>query len=407
MSSKKIFLISFFTYFFIATFTYHPDIKTIFYQVQFLKKGIFNIYSFLKTDSDFSSFGEFVYPPLAYFLMGLIFIPVKILAGEGFVEWLSMGNDFVSVRHIYRYLFSMKFFGISIFLLSGYFLSRLLKEEKKKKLFLVLFLLNPISLYVVAVMGQIDSIAASLTALALFFAFKNPFFSLVFLSLGAAFKTYPLILIPFFSFLSSDKWKKRIIYLILGMAIYFLFVVPFVFTPKFFSSTIFSGLSKRIFELRLPIGFGENILILPLFFTFLLISTLFKGFNSLKNLNFYFFTTTSLMSAGSYFHPQWLLWSLPFLSLAVASNLKNKSDVWFAIFLLFAGWLGKLFLFDDKFLTWGLFLPLDEGVLFLPPLSKVIEDIVDVFFLRSLVHSVILGAVLWLSLRILVYEKER
>src|SRR3990170_4422941 len=108
MTKKQIFALAAFTYLFLAPFTYHPDIKTIFYQTQFLTQGVFNIYAFFATNPDLAFLGPFVYPPLAYLIYGLLFIPVKILAGSGFVQWLAMGNDAVGVSHIFQYLFVMK-----------------------------------------------------------------------------------------------------------------------------------------------------------------------------------------------------------------------------------------------------------------------------------------------------------
>src|SRR4030042_3104271 len=263
MNKRRIFAISAFVYLFLAAFTFHPDIKTIFCQAQFLTKGVFNIYSFFIANPEKAFLGPFVYPPLAYYIYGLFYIPIKIIGGSGFIEWLGMGNDAIGVPHIYQYLFSIKLPAILIHFFTGYILMRFFDEEEVQKRALVFWFFNPVSIYVVAFMGQIDSFVVLLTVISLLYAHKKPILSLIILGLGAAVKTYPLLLIPFFAIIIGKNWRGRFKYFVLGFLPYIFIILPYIRTQAFYSSSFASGLSMRIFELKLPIGYGENIVILP------------------------------------------------------------------------------------------------------------------------------------------------
>ena len=113
MENKRIYAYAAFFYIFIIPLFFHPDIKTIFYQSQFLSTGVLDIYSYLAQNPEKAILGPFVYPPLAYFLMGLLYFPVKLLAGGGFTQWLAMGNDAVGVTDIFQYLFAMNRYPLS------------------------------------------------------------------------------------------------------------------------------------------------------------------------------------------------------------------------------------------------------------------------------------------------------
>jgi len=395
MTKKQIFVLAAFTYLFLAPFTYHPDIKTIFYQSQFLSQGIFNIYSFFAANPEKAFLGPFVYPPLAFFTFGLLFIPVKMIAGSGFVDWLGMGNDAVGVTHIFQYLFVLKLPVIIAHFITAFVMMKFIDGEKKQKIALSLWFFNPISLYTVGFMGQIDSFAVLLTVLALFLAKKKSIYATVLLGLGAAFKTYPLLVLPFLAIYSGKTWSKKLLSFALGFGTYLLFILPFITTPAFYSSTFVSGLSQRLFELKLYLGFGENILIVPALLIILFLFAVSKRIENINQLSNFFLAVFFVTVTSVHFHPQWALWFLPFLIISFIYNAKDSS-VWIALTLLFLGWLGNILLFDDKFLSWGILSPIDPGILFLPTLSELLHRFFDPLLLQSIFHTIMLASGVYL-----------
>jgi len=406
MTKRQIFSLALFVYLLLAPFTYHPDIKTIFYQSQFFSQGFFNIYSFFDVHRDLAFLGQFVYPPLAYFIYGALFIPVKVMAGNGFVNWLAMGSDAVSVPHIFQYIFAMKLPAIIAFFVTGNILNKHFDSEVDQKKSLLLWFFNPISIYVVAFMSQIDSIAVLMTVLSLFCASKKPKLALVILGLGAAFKTYPLILIPFMALILGITWKKKLIYMFFGFVPYFLTILPFLKTPAFLTSTLVSGLSQRLFELRMSVGYGESILLVPAFLLILLLTSVTDKFGGIKKLPYFFFAATFVVVGGSHFHPQWSLWFLPFLIITVVKNSNlRKIDLMLSLIFLFVGWLGTIILFNDSFLTWGIISPLDPGILLLPPPSDLVKNYFDPLLLQGIFHTLMLTSGLYILFRTFDYEK--
>lgn len=368
-----------FTYFLIAPFYFHPDIKTIFYLAHFLKEGVFNIYDFIAQNPERSFLGPFVYPPLTYFLFGLLYFPISLLAGLNFDKWLAMGNTAVSVDNIFRYIFLLKLPVILAHLATGVLLTRFFIEKKKAKHVLLLWLFNPVSLYVVGFMGQFDGIVAGVTVVSLLYFRKRPFLSMAILGLAAAMKTYPLILIPFLAFSGSGKIIDKLKLISVGIIPYFLFIVPYLSTPAFYGDTLTSSLSKRVFDLSLPFWTGVSVPVVPIVVAMLFLTSL-MFWASLG----WFAAVPFVLAVGTQFHPQWLMWSLPFLTVITV-----KYRLWFAYAIFSLSFLSYIFLFDDVFLNLALLAPLDSGVYFLPSPNSLLSRFTDPIVLQNIPRLII------------------
>ena len=387
---KKLILAATFFYLFISPFYFHPDIKTIYYLAHFLGSGVLNIYDFISTHKEASLLGPFVYPPLAYYLFGILYFPINVLAGSNFTAWLGMGNDAVTVDNIYRYIFLIKLPIISLFIYTGVLLSKLV-EKQYKVLVAALWFFNPISIYVVGLMGQFDVIPVFLTVLSLVLVKKKLFWAAVALGAGAAIKTYPLLLLPFLAITSSHDRKMQMKLLVIGLIPYLLSVAPFLKSSAFYSDTLTSGLSQRMLQLGLPVGFGEQILIVPAILIAFLFLCIYQDSGRKEKLPFYYLAITLTMVGGSHFHPQWALWALPFVALYFVSVRS-----WLIYLFYFVGFLGTVFLFNDKFLTLGLLSPFDSGVFFLPTPAEVFTKVIEPSIVQSIFHTTLLVSGLWI-----------
>src|SRR3989344_9433161 len=190
LKSKAVIFSALFIYLFLSPFFFHPDLKVIYYLGGFLQDGVWNIYSFIAEQKKKATAGPFVYPPLAYFIVGVISIPVKLFAGTNFASWLAMGNDAVNVNEISRFIFLMKFPFILIHITTGIFLVKLIDRENLRRKVYLLWYFNPISIYTVAMIGQIDVFVSLLTVLALVWITKHTRLSALVLGLAAAIKGY-------------------------------------------------------------------------------------------------------------------------------------------------------------------------------------------------------------------------
>ncbi len=395
---RNIILAAAFFYVFLAPFFFHPDIKIIFYLSQFLSQGVINIYHYIAVHPELSTHGSFVYPPLAYFFFGTIFPVLKWLAGSGFTDWLGMGNDAVAVPHLFRYLFLLKLPVIAAHLAVGYCLSRLISQPRRQSLALLVWFFNPISIYTVAFMGQIDVLPVLATVLALLWIKDRPYLSVFLLGLGAAFKTYPLLLLPFAALLAARRFRHSLLLLATGLLPYLLFISPYLLTPAFYTDTLTSGLSQRILQIGLPIGSGESLLLVPVFLLFLLLTAAYLHRGQSHRFAAYCLAVTLIPIASSHFHPQWVLWSLPFVSLFLATQ-----SFWSVALLFFGSFIGIIGLFPDKFLTWGLLSPLEPEILFLPSLVSLLPPVP---VLLDLLHTIFFAASVWMVWRFFLTSHE-
>jgi hypothetical protein len=395
---NQIFLAAAFLRLFLAPFFFHPDLKTIFYNSHFLSFGVWNIYDYLWQHPQEAHLGPFVYPPLTYFLFGLLYQIEKIFAGLGFEEWLAMGNEAVGVANLFRFLFLVKFPLFVFEFLTGFLLIRLIQGEKQKKIALILWFFNPVNIYAICLMGQFDIIPAFLSVLSVYLSLTGSWGWAAFaLGVGGAFKTYPLLFLPFLAVASQKKWLEQFKIFLFGLFPYFLTILPFINSKPFWESVLVSGLSQRIFLLGLPIGFGEQI-----FLVLFGLVILFLG--QRNNLIKSFLAVTLIVLGGSHFHPQWFIWALPFLVVSVTSS----KNLFLPFILLISGWLGVTFLFEDKFLTWGLFTPLEPGILFLPSIRELLKGVIDASLVQSVFHTIFAASAIWIVyLEIFKNENER
>ncbi len=108
----------------IMPFYFHPDIKTFNFQASFLKKGVWNIYSYLDEHKNKLPLKDgFVYFPLTYFFLGTYQIITTPILGSGFDSWLYDASTNSSIdMGVFRYLFILKLPYLVLDILIAFFL---------------------------------------------------------------------------------------------------------------------------------------------------------------------------------------------------------------------------------------------------------------------------------------------
>lgn len=352
-------------------FFVHPDIKIYHFQASFLKHGVIDIYSYLNEKQEELTFKEeFVYFPLAYLALGSYQIVISPLLGNGFETWLSDATQTWPVdQYAYRYLFVLKLPYLVLDLLLGLFMASLVTSKKRKEAVLLFWFFNPFSLLLIYVYSNIDIIPVFLTVASLFTAKKKRFtLSAVLLGLGAAFKAYPLALLPFLV-LKADGFKQRVKTALAGLGAFLIVLVPF-WSKNLVSDSLASGLTTRIFKVYISLA-GLHIpvaLILGLLFFFFF----WKNVKTQPLYRMYFAATLILLTFIE-FHVQWLLWTLPFAVLLVVKE-KRMRLITLLIYLL--GFSIPLFL-QDKSMTVSLFRSLSLVFTSIPIPFSVIARYVD------------------------------
>ena len=347
----------------IAPFMFHPDIKGIHLRVSFLQKGVINIYEFLQSNEVTRvNAPDFVYPPLAYFSLGLYQFMATPLLGEGFNSWLfDFSGNAPANENIFRYLLILKLPYFVFDFLVAYLLVKLVPNEKKK-LVLFFWLFNPLNLYAVYAIGQFDIVPSALTFLSYYLWERNSVKSSgLALGLASSFKAFPLLLIPAFLF-TGKKLKGKIIFAIISLGLYGISILPFINSMAFQKNFLFSSLSQRIFELQIHFfNFSLSIFLI----IYLILLTIFFKRRHIKLWSM-ILSILLLVFAVTRFHPQWIVWLTPFLALAV-SALKLKVPVIFYILSFFIIFL----FFGDKFLLYGLLSPISLSFLEIPEINTI------------------------------------
>ena len=274
------------------------------------------------------------------------------------------------------------------------------KENQKKKI-LTLWLLNPFSLILIYVYSNFDIIPTTLTVLSLLLALRKKYaLAALCLGIGAGFKAYPLIFLPIL-FLYAKGWMQKVQVLTILLGLSFIISAPFYSSIAFRQSTLVSGLTTRILQPTVSIGFGEGIIIslLPLG-VLLVISYLRQKFPE-DNLLLYYFAIPLLILSFIHYHIQWLLWIIPFVLLLIVRGFENiyiskSAFVKILIFAVIVAFVIPL-LYNDSSMSVALLRPISSWFLLLPMPCQIMNRVYDVYTLQSILHSLLAVIALVLS----------
>lgn len=377
----------------IMPFYFHPDIKTFNFQASYFKKGVLNIYDYLSSHkSELPLKDEFVYFPLTYFFLGAYQFIAAPLLGSSFNSWLSNANANSSIDiGVFRYLFILKMPYLILDILIGLILAALFADLQTKKKVLTFWLFNPFSIILIYIYSNVDIFPVFLVVASIYFARKNSFWlSSLLLGLGAGFKAFPMLLVPFL-LLKASTLKDRIIIVVFSAGAFILTILPFIKSAAFRQSTLTSGLTTRIVSSGLSIGFGE--LLMP---AIILLSVLFFWGTTRNKIELwrYYLAALLLTLISIHFHIQWLLWIIPFLAISYALNLGYENKL--ILSFLIISFVIPL-LYADKFMTVGLLKAISPLYELLPSPQIIVDKIYDAVLLQGVLHSILFGLGLLLS----------
>ena len=334
----------------IAPFFYHPDIKSQHYHFQFFTQRIYNIYDYLYQNKSTLGYKDtFNYLPLPYYTFGITQRLSKPFLSNGFYVWLNdWGENRNNHPNIIFYMFLLKIPYLILDIFMGILLFKIYKNVKV----LYLWLFNPISIYLIYILGNFDILPTFLTVLSFYFLKKEKlFYSYLFIGIAIALKVYPIIFLPLIYFYKPKNFIKNFKFVGISLLPIIITIIPFIAQTSFIESFLGSGLTQKILEFKL-----FKLPIFPIFYLIILINYFFSKskykFEIASTQIFFIFI--GLVK----FHPQWIIWFFPFiLVLFINSNIYNK--ILFIIFFILI--FTYIFLFDDNFLFWGHLIPIDPA----------------------------------------------
>jgi len=291
--------------------------------------------------------------------------------GENYPYYQILMSD----PQIFTLLFLGKLPGLIFDIALGFMLLRIFKDPRKSLLAFKIWLLNPITLYVIYVMGEIEIIPVFFAVYGAYKIYVNkPRAGFLFLGLAAAMKPMALLLIPL-AYLVSSKNKtiaQRITYLVMGilpLSLELGFVSLVSLLHKGYQLVIYEGLTQRYPSsiavwLRTAVDYSAHVLtfdqfidiiyFFPLIYALILVLTAFSPRITNTTVWELFTLMFSVMFAFNLFHPHWFLWYGAFAVIFVVKAAdKRLLYLFYLIFLFFV-----VYTFYWGTLQLALFMPL-------------------------------------------------
>lgn len=385
-------------YFLVAPFTYHPDTKLTLRYPSLGNGKVWDVYGYI--DAHKLDIPDFHYPPAHFWWLKVHYPISKFIGGSGFDQWLESGSAEASFDvNSLRYNLAAKFPLLILGLVSGWLIYRIVKKycgnEKKALRAALIWYFNPITLFSLVVMGQND-IVAIILFLSGILCYERWGLAVLFWGLAAGVKTYPIIWVIMFLL----AWEKSIYKLVLKffgvMMVYGLILLPWIGKSYFTEAVLNSGLSQRMFVSNISIGFGKEIMIVPLLLVVVALKAVSNRFGKKLSFGCLMIMESSLVILGfSHFNPQWLLWLSPFASIIFATKKITKVEIIVGLLILMS-WIGLTLGFDDKFLSWGLVAPISPNLINYPTISEFARNrVINISGLINLCQSVLAGVAVW------------
>jgi hypothetical protein len=374
---KKLLLLAIVLRLLVSAFIFHPDIKTYSFQASFLKKGVFNIYSYLVENKKTLPLKDgFVYFPLTYLTLGGYQAVLSPVFGSGFDSWLSDAgvNSFIGNSQIFKYLVLLKLPYLVLDIAIAFLLMRFFESKEEKKKVFIFWLFNPFTIAIIYAFSNIDIFPVIFTLLAFLMIKKQKLIpASLLLGIASGFKLYPLLFIPFL-FLAGRNFKEKIILVTLPILTFGLIILPFI-SNAFFQSALVSGLTTGIFTSEFA-----TLALSLLFFYAVMIDKKISLFN-------YWICLFLIIFSFALFHIQWLLWLAPFLVI-LAVKKPGLSRLIFALGVLA---FAIPILYQDRSMTISLFRIYSTWFDMLPTPFTFIQKVYDPLNLQAVIHSVLAG----------------
>lgn len=375
--------------------TYHSDIIPFDFAGKVISQGnITNFYDYLWSLPDDDRIltvyprNLFNYPPLPYFILGgaslLTTWIVDPLIHENFIFNFSLTLE-TSGLNLLLFLLKLPYFIFDISI--AFLLMKLFKTEKEKKLVFALWIFNPVNLYATYMIGQFDIIPTFLTVLALFIATKKQslILSAVLLGLGAGFKIFPILFLIPLAFVKktlTDKLKM----MFAGGISYIFFSFPFILSEGFRRTALLASQTTKSFYAQISISGGESVILFLAVVVFIYIKFFYHKIH-IESLWQYFFIMILVFLIFTHFHPQWLLWAMPFFVIDLVYSKLKHWPLFIALIIVYSGMIS----FFDTGLSIGLFAPINSSLYNLSGFWQLVGFNFDVNFVKSILHSIFVG----------------
>ena len=327
-----------------------------------------------------------------------------LLEKDTWISWISFNSSY----NVFTVLTLFKILYLIFDIACMFLVLRLAFDgEPGKKLKVFKFwIFNPIVIFVLYIFARHDIIAVFITLVALLLAKKDrKYWAILLLAVGIALRFFPIMILPLLILYLVRTKKDYIILSLIGVS--GLLAVELFSNLSSGRSLIFTLLNTEHFEflispqLDLVAGSHSSIFIFVVVYTVIILSFAHikkKSFDLLINYG----AIVYLAYVGiCYFHPQYMLWTVPFLVIIFVrrKSLFYYNWVQFALLLVILIYWGDL-------VTKFVFAPIDHKYfVYLTGIIPLIGRFYDAAKFANIFRSVFTGVSLWMIY--LIYKDNK
>lgn len=319
---------------------------------------------------------------------------------SSWVQFISSDNIFV-ILFLFKLLYF--FFDLGcVFLLLRLFYDN--DAQKKLKIFKY-WMFSPIVIFVLYVFARHDIIGLFVTLAALLLAKRQrKYWAILILALAVAVRFFPIMILPLFIIFLVQKRRDYIIFVAIGLS--GLLAIEAFSNLYFGKSVIFSLLNAEQFNYlisaKLDLIIHDKIFIFIAAYTIIILSFIRQKVKTFELLITYSGVVYMLYVAISYFHPQYLLWTVPFI---IYVSVKDKG-------LHYLQWAQFIFLmvilvYWGDLVTTFVLTPFDHRFfIFMVGPIPLINRFYDAEKFVNIFRSVFTGISLWMIYIIYLFNKK-
>ena len=339
-------------------------------------------------------------PDASFHLINQIFhLPFMMMSKIWFTDLYKLWEAFpytynleavyrlANLDSIYRLLFANKIFYVLADTFFIVLLIKILKKSGKMRNALWLWALNPVTIYVVYMIGRFELYALVFMLLTVYFFRKEKKIAgAVCLGIAAAFRQYPIMIFPIALLLLSRNLKDFIKYSILMAVPVIIYNFAHNFPAHYLDIAVKSPTKVLTNDQHSNMLFNYKIggLVLFPFAYFLLLLTTWKNpAGTVKNFPLFAFVFFNVLYAFGTLEPQYYMWFIPFLIIMYAEKQIRLEEVitfFILYFLIVLQW-------DRDFSTY-LALPLYPDLFYyLPAPERIINEYYPASIINQLATS--------------------
>ncbi|HPG30357.1 MAG TPA: hypothetical protein PKY81_05185 [bacterium] len=322
--------------------------------------------------------------------------------------WLKYSKN----NYVFRINFLTKLPFLFFDLLALFFFMKLFSSIRSKQIAGLMWMLNPLSFYVVYLFGRFETYAAFFIILSFYFAKKEKnCLSCISIGIAAAFRYYPVILFPayiiFFSKTIRDYLKYSVLCLIPILLSNLIWLIPFITDPNYslsFKTTSFGKVtSDEHGDFLLSFKINQTYIFI-LFYLIFLLKFYYDKNKKFSALIFNLFIIHLIFYAFVKSEPQYFFWcSYYVIFFFIYDGVKKHLPILLISLLVYFAYL----------LVWGgdantlLFMPIAPDLIYgLPGSRKIIRMFANFDVFRDLIKTAISAIAIFYAVYIINVKKK-